>query len=306
MTQTSTAATAASGPGSTSGGRPSGGGRRLSWAWLGTLPFLAYVGLFLLLPTIVVVIGAFVDAEGRPTSANLSALTEEFVVTSFVNSIVLSVESAVVGALAGALVAYAIATGRPDGALRRGFVAASGMLAQSGGVTLAFAFLATIGAQGLLTVALGGVGYEVSPTLLYELQGLVVVYAYFQIPLMVLVFLPALDGVRPQWREATETLGGTSWEYWRHVAVPILTPPFLGALLLLFANAFSAYATAAALISQGSLIAPLQIRVALTSETIAGQENVGKAIALGMIVVVALVMTLYTLIERRSARWLKR
>lgn len=288
------------------GGRSSGGGRRLSWAWLGTLPFLAYVGLFLLLPTLVVVFGAFLDADGRPTTANLSALTEEFVVTSFVNSVLLSAESAVLGALAGAVVAYAIATGRRDGGLRRLFVAASGMLAQSGGVTLAFAFIATIGAQGLLTIALGGVGVEVSPFLLFELDGLVVVYAYFQIPLMVLVFLPALDGVRPQWREATETLGGTSWAYWRHVAVPILTPPFLGALLLLFANAFSAYATAAALISQGSLIAPLQIRVALTSETIAGQENVGKAIALGMIVVVALVMTLYALVERRSARWLRR
>jgi putative spermidine/putrescine transport system permease protein len=218
---------------------------------------------------------------------------------------VLSAQSAIIGAAGGAVLAYAIATGRRDGGLRRTFVAASGMLAQSGGVTLAFAFIATVGAQGVLTVLLGGAGLELSPTLLFGLGGLTLVYSYFQIPLMVLVFLPALDGLRPQWREATETLGGTSWKYWRHVAVPILTPPFLGALLLLFANAFSAYATAAALISQGSIIAPLQIRVALTSETIAGQENVGKAIALGMIVVVAIVMTLYTLLQRRSARWLR-
>jgi len=290
----------------TVGGRSSGGGRRLSWAWLGALPFLGYVGLFLLLPTLVVVFGAFVDADGRPTTTNLSALTEDFVVTSFKNSIVLSAESAVLGALLGALVAYAIATGKPDGALRRTFVAASGMLAQSGGVTLAFGFIATIGGEGLLTILLRGADVAVSPTLLFGLGGLTIVYAYFQIPLMVLVFLPALDGIRPQWREATETLGGSSWHYWRHVAVPILTPPFLGALLLLFANAFSAYATAAALISQGSIIAPLQIRVALTSETLAGQENVGKAIALGMIVVVGVVMALYTLVERRSAKWLKR
>ncbi len=288
------------------GGRPFGGGRRVSWAWLGVLPFFAYVGLFLLLPTLVVVFGAFVDPAGRPTTANLGALRQDYVVTSFVNSVVLSVESSVIGALAGAVLAYAIATGRPGGTLRRMFVAASGMLAQSGGVTLAFSFIATIGAEGLLTVLLRNAGIDLSPTLLFGLNGLTIVYAYFQIPLMVLVFLPAIDGIRPQWREATESLGGTSWHYWRYVAVPILTPPFLGALLLLFANAFSAYATAAALISQGSIIAPLQIRVALTSETVAGQENVGKAIALGMIVVVALVMTLYTLIERRSARWLKR
>lgn len=291
----------------TVGGRPSGGGRRLSWSWLGALPFLVYTGLFLLVPTLVVVVGAFLDGDGRPTTANLSAFTEEFVVTSFVNSIELSAASAVLGALLGAVVAYAIATGKPDGGLRRFFVAASGMLAQSGGVTLAFGFIATVGAQGFLTLLLAKSGFDViSPSLLFGLGGLVLVYAYFQIPLMVLVFLPALDGVRPQWREATESLGGTSWHYWRHVAVPILTPPFLGALLLLFANAFSAYATTAALISQGSIIAPLQIRVALTSETIAGQENVGKAIALGMIVVVGIVMTLYSLVERRSARWLKK
>lgn len=291
----------------TVGGRPSGGGRRLSWSWLGALPFLVYTGLFLLVPTLVVVVGAFLDVSGRPTTANLSAFTEEFVITSFVNSIVLSAESAVLGALLGAVVAYAIATGHPDGGLRRFFVAASGMLAQSGGVTLAFGFIATVGGQGLLTLLLANLGLDIiSPNLLFGLNGLVLVYAYFQIPLMVLVFLPALDGVRPQWREATESLGGTSWHYWRHVAVPILTPPFLGALLLLFANAFSAYATTAALISQGSIIAPLQIRVALTSETIAGQENVGKAIALGMIVVVGVVMGLYSLVERRSARWLKK
>ena len=74
---------------------------------------------------------------------------------------------------------------------------------------------------------------------------------------MVLVFLPALDGIRPQWREATESLGGNTWHYWRYVAGPLLAPSFLGCTLLLFANAFSAYATAAALITQGGVIVPL-------------------------------------------------
>ena len=131
------------------------------------------------------------------------------------------------------------------------------------------------------------------------------VYLYFQIPLMVLVFIPALDGVRPQWREAAESLGATTWQYWRHVAIPLLTPPFLGAALLLFANAFAAYATAAALITQGSVIVPLQIRRALSSEVILGQENFGKALALGMVIVVALVMSGYARLQRRSSRWLR-
>src|SRR5918912_434924 len=122
---------------------------------------------------------------------------------------------------------------------------------------------------------------------------------------MVIVFLPALDGIRRQWREATESLGGSTWQYWTRVAGPILAPAFLGSTLLLFANAFSAYATAAALVSQGNPIVPLQIRTLQTSEVVLGQQNLAKALGLGMVVVVAVVMTLYALLQRRTSRWLR-
>jgi putative spermidine/putrescine transport system permease protein len=280
-------------------------GRRRSLAWLGAVPFLAYVGAFLLLPTAIVVGEAFLDSGYRPTLANLAEIGQSNLVESFVNSLVLSVETAGVGAVLGALLAYVVVTGDPNGWLRKVMSSVCGVLAQFGGVTLAFAFIATVGAEGLLTAALGRVGIVNEGSWLYSLNGLILVYTYFQIPLMVLVFLPALDGVRPQWREATESLGGTSWHYWRHVALPILTPPFLGALLLLFANAFSAYATAAVLISQGAPIVTLQISSALSSEVILGRENVGKALALIMIVIVAIVMTLNTLLQRRTSRWLR-
>ena len=202
--------------------------------------------------------------------------------------------------------AYVVATGRPDGLLRRAVTAACGVLAQFGGVTLALAFIATIGSECLLTVVLhDSFGRDVDPNLLYNLNGLALVYTYFQIPLMVLVFLPAVDGIKPQWREATESLGGSTWGYWRSVAMPILMPPFLGALLLLFANAFSAYATAAALISQGAPIVPLQISNTFSSEVILGRENIGKAFALGMIVIVAVVMAANSMLQRRAGRWLR-
>jgi putative spermidine/putrescine transport system permease protein len=277
----------------------------MSLSWLGSIPFFAYVVAFLLLPTAIVALEAFQDRSGGFTLSNLSTLTQDFRVTAFINSIELSAVTAVIGALVGALLAYVIATGRSDGLLRRMATAACGVLAQFGGVTLAFAFIATIGQAGLVTVALANWGINLDTGWLFDMPGLMLVYTYFQIPLMVLVFLPALDGIRPQWREATSSLGGTTWDYWRHVAFPLLTPPFLGATLLLFANAFSAYATAAALVSQGGIIVPLQIRTALTSEVVLGQENVGKALALGMIVVVAIVMSLYAWFQRRSARWLR-
>jgi putative spermidine/putrescine transport system permease protein len=274
---------------------------------LGAVPFFAFVTVFLAIPTLVVAIGAFSSDAGRPTFANLAALRSRYILDAFGRSILLSAVTAIIGAVFGALLAYALVTAREGGLLRRVVTAASGVLAQFGGVTLAFAFIATIGLSGFVTVFLRdhlGVDIYSHGVWLFELPGLVLVYTYFQIPLMVIVFLPALDGIRPQWREATESLGGSAWQYWRRVAMPLLAPAFLGATLLLFANAFSAYATAAALVSQGSPIVPLQIRGALTSEVVLGQQNLGKAMALGMVVVVAVVMSLYALLQRRTARWL--
>ncbi|MEV7624790.1 ABC transporter permease [Actinoplanes sp. NPDC089786] len=273
---------------------------------LGTVPFFAYVAIFLITPTLVVVVGAFAGDEGGVTLANVRALGQGYILDAFGRSILLSASTALIGAVLGALLAYALVTAKPGGLLRRAVTAACGVLAQFGGVTLAFAFIATIGLSGFVTVALNDAGVDIysGGVWLFDLPGLVLVYTYFQIPLMVIVFLPALDGIRPQWREAAESLGGTTWVYWAKVAGPLLAPSFLGSTLLLFANAFSAYATAAALVSQGSPIIPLQIRGALTSEVVLGQANVGKAMALGMIVVVAVVMTLYALLQRRTARWL--
>jgi putative spermidine/putrescine transport system permease protein len=287
--------------------------QRLPASWrrvrnlVGVVPFFAFVGVFLVIPTLVVVIGAFAGDDGKPTLGNLSALTQGYVLDAFTRSILLSAVTAALGALFGALLAYALVTAKEGGALRRVVTSACGVLAQFGGVTLAFAFIATIGLSGFVTVFLRdqlGVDIYSGGVWLFDLPGLVLVYTYFQIPLMVIVFLPALDGIRPQWREATESLGGSTWQYWRRVAMPLLAPAFLGSTLLLFANAFSAYATAAALVSQGSPIVPLQIRGALTSEVILGRQNLGKAMALGMVIVVAVVMWLYALLQRRTSRWL--
>ena len=286
--------------------RPREGGRRFPLHWIGALPFLIYVALFLLLPTAIVVVGAFVGKAG-PSLSNITDLNQRFVLNAFVSSLLISTASAVVGAVTGALLAYADATGNPRGVLRRVVSSACGVLAQFGGVTLAFAFIATIGSVGFIRLWLQERGIDIfaNGVWLTELPGLVLVYTYFQIPLMVLVFLPALDGIRPQWREATESLGGGTWHYWRYVAGPLLAPAFLGATLLLFANAFSAYATAAALISQGNPIVPIAISNFLTSETGRNNPGLAQALALGMVVIVAIVMALYALLQRRTSRWLR-
>jgi len=271
------------------------------------LPFLLFVLVFLVVPTLTVVLGAFQDEDGRPTLGNLDALRSEAALTALRGSLILSASTALIGAVLGAVLAYLIVSLPAHNLLRRSSLAISGVLAQFGGVVLAFAWIATIGPVGVVTLAMSDFfGADVYGSgWLFGLPGLVVVYSYFQVPLMVIVFAPAFDGLRPQWREAAVNLGANTWTYWRYVALPLLTPPFLGALLLLFANAFAAYATAAVLVSQGQPIVPLMIRQAITSEVLLGQANVGFALALEMIVVVTVVMVGYNLLLRRAARWMR-
>ncbi|GAA4070355.1 ABC transporter permease subunit [Microbacterium laevaniformans] len=280
--------------------------RRGSWSWLGLVPFAAYVLLFLALPSVLAVASGFFDRRGAFTWDNITALGDPLIVETFANSAGLSLLTAVIGALAGALVCYAMLGLHPEGLVRSAVDAAAGVLAQFGGVMLAFAFIATIGLQGVVRLFLldaFGVDIFANGTWLYDLPGLVLPYIYFQIPLMVITFMPALSALRPQWAEATLTLGGSRRAFWSYVGIPVLAPSFFASLLLLFANAFSSYATAAALASQGAEIVPLRIRSALTSETVLGRENLAGALALGMIVMVGIVMFVYSAVQRRAARW---
>lgn len=262
--------------------------------------------LFLGIPTVLALATGFFDRDGAFTLDTLAVLADPVVLGAFASSFWVSAVTAVVGAVVGALFCYALLGTRPDGILRAFVDSASSVLAQFGGVMLAFAFIAAIGIQGVVTVLLKNLlGFDLyaNGVWLYQVPGLLLPYIYFQVPLMIITFMPALEGLKPQWAEATASLGGTRLDYWRRVAVPVLAPSFLGSLLLLFANAFSSYATAAALISQGSSIVPLQIRAALISETVLGRANVAGVLALGMIVVMVVVMTAYSLLRKRTARW---
>ena len=299
--------TAAGNPAITGVGRPTVGGRRFSLDWVGAVPFLAYVAIFLFLPTAIIVGGAFANDSGF-TLQNFANLSRPDVVSSIYGSVILSAVTAIGGAILGALLTYAIATGNPRSTFRRVVTSACGVLAQFGGVTLAFAFIAAIGPASAVYLYLSTHGADFYPggdVWLYDLRGLALVYMYFQIPLMVLIFLPAVDGIKLQWREATESLGGATWHYWRYIAGPLLAPAFLGSTLLLFANALSAYATAAALINQGGPILPLQISNAISSEVGLHEPGFAKAQAVVLIVIVALVSVLYAVLQRRTARWLQ-
>ena len=281
---------------------------RATARYAAVVPFAAYVALGLVIPMIAVVVGAFQDPDtGAATLGNMNIAVHGVYLHGFEQSLLLSLLASVIPGIFGLLIAYAIFTARRASVLRQVVITASGVFANFGGVPLAFLFVSSLGSSGLLTGWLSDIGLNIYDHgfTLYTLSGVVVVYMYFQIPLMVLVILPALEGLRPAWREAAENLGARPWQYWRHVGGPVLLPSFLGCVLLLFGSALSAYATAEALTSGTIPLTSIQIGSFLNGNVIAGQGNVGKALGTGMVIIIAAVMVLYTILQRRAARWLR-
>ncbi len=302
MALVDTSASVVTGPGPV---RPGPRARvRGEWAnALAFLPFLVFVSVFLLWPAIAIFVKAMSGSHGFSFVAMRRAVEGQFG-TAFVSSIRLSVVTSVLGGVIGTLLAAAIASIRRPRWVRTAMTAWSGVAANLGGIPLAFAFFAALGTQGIVTKLLSGVGVKLGYGL-SDFWGLVTVYLYFQIPLMLLVVAPAVDGLRPAWREAAANLGARPWQYWRYVGIPILAPSVIGGMALLFANAFSAYATAYALSSGSSNIVPLQIRFVLQGNVITGEENLGYALAAWTILLMGTAILLNIALQRRSSKWLR-
>lgn len=285
-------------------GRAGAGGGILTLAFIG--PAVAYVAAFLILPTLMLLAEAFAGQHG-PTLHYVAALGSNATMMAFRNSIVVSALSALVGLIAGGLTAYFVLRPGMPRALRSLVTSFGAVAANFAGVPLAFAFIATLGSLGIITIWLKSVGIDLYGLgfNLYSLPGLVLVYAYFQIPLMLIIITPALEALRHEWREAAENLGASAGDYWRHVGLPILLPSLLSALVLLFGNAFSSYATPYALTSGSIALVPVEIGNVLSGNVMVSQQT-GAALALGMIVVMIVVMGIYALIARRVGHWVRR
>lgn len=243
--------------------------------------------MFLILPTVRLFAGAFQDAEGAFTLANIAGLFTPSVIAAFRQSLIISGASAVLGAVFGLAVAMALAGPNVPGFLRAAALTLSGVASNFAGVPLAFAFLATIGRAGLATWFLDryldfniySAGFN-----LLTVGGLTATYLYFQLPLMVLLIMPAVDGLKKEWTEASAMLGATGWQHALRITAPILAPSFLGAMLLLFANAFGAVATAFALVGSGINLVTLLLFAQIRGDVL-HDPNLGYALALAMVVI---------------------
>jgi putative spermidine/putrescine transport system permease protein len=278
-------------------------------AWLGVMPFLLFAFMFLLYPSSTIVVRTFIDSEtGKFTFRNIiSLLQDPYVLGAYSMSIKISLVTALGGGIFGFLLAYASIRGGLPRFMRSSLMTFSGVASNFAGIPLAFAFIALLSPTGMLTGWLKGVGFDIYDNgfTLYKFWGLSLVYMYFQFPLMVLIITPAIDGLRREWVEASENLGATTFQYWRYVAFPILLPAILGSIILLFGNSFGAFATAQALTGGSSVnLATIVIGSQLRGDVL-GDPGLGYAVAFGMVIVMTLVITIYTVLQRRAERWLK-
>jgi putative spermidine/putrescine transport system permease protein len=283
-------------------------GRRLG-AWLGVVPFFVFSLAFLLLPVFSLLSGSFADSKtGAPTLENYVELTEPQIIQAYLTSIEISLVTAIVGGIFGFLLAYAVILGGLPRFLRTLLMTFSGVASNFAGVPLALAFIYTLGFQGIFTrFVFNTTGFDLYSKAtgfsLYTKLGLEIVYLYFQFPLMVLIMAPAIDGLKKEWREASENMGADSATYWRSVALPILTPTILGTVILLFGNAFGAQATAANLAPLVPVIT--NVISAQISGDVFHNTGLGYAMAMGMVIVMAIAIVIYARLQKISERWLR-
>jgi len=276
--------------------------------WLGLIPFFLFAVLFLFLPSASLFIGSLTDNAGH---FSLVHFYELFAAPDILNaywlSISISAVTAIGGGIFGFLLAYSVTVGGLPKALRPALITFSGVASNFAGVPLAFAFVATVGRTGLVTALLKsvfGINIYNSGFNLYSFAGLSVTYMYFQFPLMVLIMAPALDGLRREWREAAENLGANSTQYWWKVGLPILLPSILGTMILLFGNAFGAYATAYALTGGALPIITIQIGAEIRGDVL-HNVGLGYAMAFGMVIIMAISLIGYSMLQRMTERWIR-
>ncbi|PBB69839.1 acriflavin resistance protein [Mesorhizobium sp. WSM4312] len=280
---------------------------RLPTQWLGVAPFFIFAIMFLILPTLYLMLGAFQNDAGEFTLENIVALAQPSIVAAYWISIKVSLASSLIGAFAGLAIAIAIVRGGLPDWIRSATLTFSGVASNFAGVPLAFAFLATLGRLGLATVILNtlfGLNIYAHGFNILSFWGLTLTYVYFQIPLMVVIIVPAIDGLKKEWGEAAATLGATVSQYWRMVVIPVIWPSFLGTVILLFANAFGAIATAYALTGSSLNIVPILLYAQIRGDVL-HNAHLGYAIAFGMILITGLANVFYIWFRTRSERWLK-
>lgn len=267
-------------------------------------PFLIFSAMFMLIPVVALLLGSVGGVERFSLEWIAKVFTNATFQRSIWNSLLLSVVSSIGGAIIGTAIGYAITrTKRPRA--RRALTALATVSANAGGVSLGFAFITILGAAGMITILLRTFGIDLlSFFSIYSVIGLMVVYLYFQVPLMIILMLPAFVGLRRDWSEASDSLGGDGRDFWRRIGIPVLMPSIVAGTVLLFVSSMGAYATAQALIGSRINLMTIQISILRRGE-ILYQPAQADAMAVVLLLIVAVSVLAYHVIQRRAQRWIE-
>ncbi|AOA04344.1 MULTISPECIES: ABC transporter permease [Pseudomonas] len=262
--------------------------------WLAVLclvPFAVFFIVFQIAPLVWVLIHSVQSEESGWGLANfIKIFNSKFYLQAIQHSLEISFWSSLFGIVIAILGSYSLR--KVDSRLRNFVNAFANMTSNFSGVPLAFAFIILLGFNGSITIMLKQAGI-IEDFNLYSKTGLIILYTYFQIPLGVLLLYPAFDALREDWRESASLLGANSWQFWRFIGLPVLTPALLGTFVILLANALGAYATVYALTTGNFNVLPIRI-AAMVSGDISLDPNMASALA----VILVGLMTLVTLVHQ--------
>jgi putative spermidine/putrescine transport system permease protein len=274
--------------------------------WLGFLPFLLFCLAFEIVPVFFLLRGSFIEkSTTQLTLQHYLDLEHPLYINSFWNSIKLSGLTAIIGVVLGTFIGYAIYRW-PSERVRELLITLSDVTTNFAGAPLAFAFIVILGLNGVVTQFLAQYfHYDLYPNFsIYSFSGLILAYVYFQLPLMVLLILPAFAGIKKEWQESAQSLGADTLRFWKRVGIPVLMPSLIAGLTLLFANAFGAYATAYTLVQAKLSLITLQIGYMIAGE-VRQDQGVGMAMAILSLVIMGLSIAIYQIATLRAHRWSK-
>ncbi len=267
---------------------------------LALLPFAVTVFLFEILPIIIVLFQSFtVEGGGGFTLEHYNAIfSKKLYQMAITNSILVSALSSVIGIIVGFFGAKSV----QNVTFKSGniFTSILNMTSNFSGIPLAFAYIIMLGNVGVFVVIGKKFGIDfLSGFNIYSLTGLLLCYIYFQIPLATLLLMPAFEGLKKEWRDAVELLGGRNADYWLKVAIPNLMPSLLGTFSVLFANAVAAYATAYALMQNSFSLLPIRISEQFVGDVVQRKEF-GSALSVMLMLLIVLAVAINQFVIKMS------
>ncbi len=262
------------------------------------VPLLALAALFILLPILSMIKQSFTMPEtGVFTLENYKAIfTDSVYRVATGNSLYLSLISTVIGLILSFLIAYSVNELGQKGQGR--ILSKLNMVSNFVGLPLYFAFVVILGNTGIFVLALKAIGFELATVFkLYSMEGLMLIFIYFQIPLGSLMLVPAFQAIRPAWKEAAELMEASPLQFWTRVGIPVMLPSLLDTFALLFANAITAYATVLLLVTTSIPLLPVKITTMFTGE-MTPQREMGSTLAIWMIVIMLAVIGICNLLKK--------